>query len=217
MKTNISDKENLSEIMLREIQTRIVMGEYPPGQILSEKELCEEFRVSRMPFREAILKLKALKLVKVVPRFGSYVADIDILEVRNAFEVRCPLEVEAARLAARRRTDEHLERMGVLLADVESCQGSEDRLVTSKFDKRFHRLVYEASGNPILVETLNNINLICYRIWNSFQSDTFNMNEVIEDTRSVYKALKEKNEKALAGLMELHMQRTLDSLRDQFF
>ena len=65
---------NIFEIL----RDRIVFGQYPPGMSLSEKTLCKEFDVSRTPLREAIQKLVDLKLVIVIPRFGTNVTQIDI-------------------------------------------------------------------------------------------------------------------------------------------
>ncbi|MCP4755302.1 MAG: GntR family transcriptional regulator [Proteobacteria bacterium] len=217
MITNISNKTHLSQALLQAIRDRIVLGEYPPGQLLSEKELCEEFKVSRTPFREAIRKLEELKLVKVVPRFGSYVAEIDILEVKHAYEVRRPLEVLAARLAGRRRTPRHIERFEALAAEVESLRDNPDGAIKSSLDRQFHQLTYEASQNPILVETLENLSLVCFRVWNSFIRDSFSVQEIVDGFNDCIEALKEKDEDTLARLADIHIQKTQESLKNLVF
>ncbi len=217
MISNISDKIHLSYALLQAIRDRIVLGEYPPGQLLSEKELCEEFKVSRTPFREAIRKLEELKLVRVVPRFGSYVAKIDILEVKNAYEVRRPLEVLAARLAARRRTSNHIEEMEALVIEAETLLKLQEDSVKSNLDKRCHQLIYEASQNPILVETLDNLSQICFRVWNSPMRSNFQAQEIIDEFQEGFIALKEKDGDTLARLADLHMQKTQESLKSLVF
>ncbi len=217
MVTNISEKVHLSQALLRALRDRIVLGEYPPGQLLSEKELCAEFKVSRTPFREAIRKLEELKLVKVVPRFGSYVSEIDVLEVKNAYEVRRPLEVLAAGLAGQRRTFDHIERMEALADKAETLRELPNGAVKSDLDRQCHQLNYEASGNPILAETLNNLSLVCFRIWNSFLSASFTVQEIVDGFHEGLKAFKEKDEDTLARLMDIHMQKTQEAMKDLFF
>ena len=213
MITDISIKKPLSEPLLRALRDRIVLGEYPPEQLLSEKELCEEFKVSRTPFREAIRKLEQLKLVKVVPRYGSYVAKIDILEVKHAYEVRRPLEVLAARLAGQRRTSLHIEQFKTLIEEAETLWDNPDGAIKSHLDRQCHQLTYEASQNPVLVETLNNLSLVCFRTWNSLLADHFTVEEVIDGFQEAIIALKEKDSDTLARLADEHMQKTQEGLR----
>ena len=92
----------------------------PPGKLLSEKELCDEFKVSRTPLREAIQKLKEMKLVTVIPRFGTYVSSVDINEIRSAFEVKIKLEGLAGEVAARRITPDKLEELKALIEKADA-------------------------------------------------------------------------------------------------
>lgn len=61
--------------------------EYPPGMLLLEKDLCAEFKVSRTPLREAIQKLREMRLVTVIPRYGTHVSSLDINEIRCAASI----------------------------------------------------------------------------------------------------------------------------------
>ena len=56
-------KKSLSEKIFETLRDRIVYLDYPPKMSLSEKDLCNEFKVSRSPLREAIQKLEDMKLV----------------------------------------------------------------------------------------------------------------------------------------------------------
>ena len=90
----------------------------PPESFCPEKELCDEFKVSRTPLREAIQKLKEMKLVTVIPRFGTYVSSVDINEIRSAFEVKIKLEGLAGEAAARRITPR--QTRGIEVSDRKS-------------------------------------------------------------------------------------------------
>ena len=114
-----------------DLRDRIVFGVYPPGTSLPEKELCQEFKVSRTPLREAFSKLQDMKLVTVIPRFGTTVTAVDIHEIRCAFEVKIKLEGLAGELAAERIEPEKLDELdGViseaarLLAEAQTSQRS---------------------------------------------------------------------------------------------
>lgn len=99
----------------KELERRIIEMEYQPGDPLSEKQLIEEFNVSRTPIREAILKLSEKGLLDLKPRVGTFVTQIDLPSVKYAYEVKKNLEGLAAELAASRRTEEEVTELLKLL------------------------------------------------------------------------------------------------------
>lgn len=212
----INKKLLRSEPLYQAVRDRIVLGQYPPGQMLSEKELCEEFNVSRSPYREAVRKLEALKLVKVVPRFGSYVAEIDVFEIKCAYEVRQNLEVQAARLAAVRRTGRHIQQMQALMHEARDSLGDEPEGMTKiDLDNRFHEILWDAANNPVLTETLERLHLICTRIWSSLMREAYDKQEILKALEDVVDAMSNSNADKLAAVMDWHMRKTLDLLKNR--
>jgi DNA-binding GntR family transcriptional regulator len=104
-------KDSLSNRVFKTLRDKIVFMDYPPGISLSEKELCKSFKVSRTPLREAIRRLEEMNLVTVIPRYGTYVSQVEINEIRCAFEVKIRLEALAGEVAARRITADKLEEL----------------------------------------------------------------------------------------------------------
>jgi DNA-binding GntR family transcriptional regulator len=209
---NKSLHNNIFEIL----RDRIVFGQYPPGMSLSEKALCKEFNVSRTPLREAIQKLVDLKLVTVIPRFGTNVTPIDIHEIRNAFEVKIKLEGLAGELAAMRIELVQLAALDELIK--EAAQGDQknekrghNRLI--EIDGRFHTIIHQAAQNPILQEFLDNLHYRCARLWNSSLDDVVPNDEIIDQLRSVYHALKRKDAESTRKHMERHVQYFIDEIK----
>ena len=198
------------------IRDRIVFGHYPPGMSLSEKALCKEFRVSRTPLREAIQKLVDLKLVTVIPRFGTNVTQIDIHEIRSAFEVKIKLEGLAGELAAMRIEPDNLAELDELIkeasqGDLNSENFQPNRLI--EIDGRFHTIIHQAAQNPILEEFLNNLHYRCARLWNSSLNDVVPNDEIIDQLRSVYLALKRRDAENTRKHMERHVQYFVDEIK----
>ena len=108
MKTRPSKKSDKIFIMLR---NRIVDLEYAPGAVLSEKELCSEFNVSRTPLREVLFKLEGMKLIQTIPKFGTMVTPIDTIEIRSTYEVKVDLEMLAGSLSAERITETEIKEL----------------------------------------------------------------------------------------------------------
>jgi DNA-binding GntR family transcriptional regulator len=197
------------------LRDRIIYGEYPPGTNLSEKDLCEEFKVSRTPLREAFLKLEDMKLVNVIPRFGTNVTSIDIQEIRSAFEVKIKLEGLAGELAAGRILGDDLDELNILIkkADEILTEGRHRRLI--ELDNRFHQIIRQAAQNQILQEFLDNLHYRCARLWSSALSEVVPNEEIVEQLRGVYLALKERDSNTAREIMEEHVQYFIDRIRMQ--
>lgn len=126
----------------------------------SVDRLCEQFSVSRTVVREAIASLKAEGRLRSLRGSGVYVstpsarmgglamfmaAPQDIGDVLDLMEFRMSIEVEAAGLAAERRTDIHLLRMEQAMAQFRRHTG--DKSLATDADRAFHRAIADATGN----------------------------------------------------------------------
>lgn len=217
MKSVIKTKKHLSQKLFESVLDRIISGEYPPGQMISEKDLCKEFSVSRTPFREAIRKLEEMRMVEVIPRFGTYVTEIDINEVTAAFEVRLHMEVVAAKLATERRTDEQIAAMKDLIEEAKALRGNMVWHDKRRLDRRFHELIWDASHNHILINTLTNLKLTCTRVNTSMFADSISDVEAIKILNNAYQYLKKRDQAGLEALMHAHMLATVEHLKSYIF
>jgi len=143
----------------KELERRIIEMEYKPGDAIIEKELIEEFNVSRTPVREAILKLQQKGLLDLRPRVGTFVTQVDLESVKYAYEVKMNLEAFAAELAAVRASDAQIKELYDIIERFNHYDIESDYKDCIKDDQRFHKIVREASSNPILIATLEELNI----------------------------------------------------------
>ncbi|MBM3383986.1 MAG: GntR family transcriptional regulator [Betaproteobacteria bacterium] len=100
------------------LEELIVTLELPPGSVWSEAQLSERLGIGRTPVREALQRLQSVYLVKIVPRFGAQITQINVSEHLRLLEVRRVLERLIAVSAARRATPDEsaqLLRMAITL------------------------------------------------------------------------------------------------------
>ncbi len=208
-------KDSLSNKIFKTLRDRIVFLEYPPGMALSEQELCKSFKVSRTPLREAIRRLEDVKLVTVIPRYGTYVSQIEINEARCAFEVKIKLEGLAGEVAAKRITPDKLRELGALVekADVVLKESRHRDLI--EIDTAFHEIIYQSTQNPILQDTLENLQSRCARLWNSALTESISTPEVIDQLREIYLALDQRDSDKARSLLEEHVRYFIDQIKMQ--
>lgn len=210
-------KERLGEKVFKSLRDRIVYLEYPPGFVVTEKQLCEEFEVSRTPVREAILRLEAMNLIESVPRFGTRVTTIDTIEIRNTYEVKISLEQQAGFLAAQRITDEELAELKRIidLGITVSEEGDVRRMFDCDFE--FHGVIWRATENPVLVDILRSLHARCLRMLIATMPPGYWTKGHALEIEHIYRALADRDAPRSAELMREHNQQYLTMLSQDLF
>lgn len=147
----------LRELVCENIRQAIIDGTFSPGERLMEIQLADEMGVSRTPVREAIRKLELEGFVVMIPRRGTYVADISIKDINEIYEIRISLDVLAAGLAAERITDEELEKLNYYLVEIGKYVPSMNIDKIVELDVAFHDVLYNASRNERLCSIIGNL------------------------------------------------------------
>src|SRR5678815_5398232 len=80
------------DLIAESLREEILRGVLAPGQALRQEELAERFGVSRLPVRDALLRLEAQGLVHVYPNRGAFVISLSADEVSEIYEMRILLE-----------------------------------------------------------------------------------------------------------------------------
>ncbi|HET6466951.1 MAG TPA: FadR/GntR family transcriptional regulator [Geminicoccaceae bacterium] len=158
---------NLTDELVRRLAAEIEGGKLAPGARLpTEHEIMAATGVSRTVVREAISALRARGLVTTRQGAGAFVSaevqrrpfriDPDELasltEVLRVMELRIGVEVEAAGLAAERRTASQLAEIGRRLAAIDEAVGRGESAVDADFD--FHKAIFAAVDNPYFLRFL---------------------------------------------------------------
>lgn len=135
------------------VKDRILTGDLPAGDLLSEVEIAHELAVSRTPVHEAFLRLEAEDLLRLIPRRGAVVVPVppqeavDLLEVRRALETAAVRRLAGEEYAAARAA--LAERLADVVGEQERHAGERDVAAFAAVDEAFHRAIVTASGNAL--------------------------------------------------------------------
>jgi len=164
-------KSTVSQIIVEQIQDKLLKGELKAGQKLPpERQLAEMLGVSRSSLREAMRALQYMGILEI-RQDGAHLCEnlsplsdhfkltylLKQFSVMELIEARKLVEAEIVRLAAERATAEDKETITEAFEETLRHQetGEEKEFLTADF--AFHRAIAEAAQNSVLVEMLNAI------------------------------------------------------------
>lgn len=195
----------IAERAYAELRSRIVTLRLPPGTLLREDELMRELRIGRTPLREAVKRLALENLVAVQPRSGTFVTSVDAADIIHISEVRAELESQAAELAARRMEPDLRARAETMLEQVRELQRAADADELMRLDESIHRLIWDGSHNPYLIETLERYFVLSLRVWYVVLDRVPGLGASVVDQAHLLEAILDRDPARARSLMREHV------------
>ena len=142
------------------LREELVSGRVSPWERLAEERIAEQFRVSRTPVREALARLQADGLIEKRAG-GLYLFIPTISDLAHLYELRLAVELQGIRRAIDDPTVRHdtarlAAELDVWRAMSEAPPGPGSGFVAA--DERFHTVLLDCSGNPVLTAALAHVN-----------------------------------------------------------
>ncbi|MEM1373687.1 MAG: GntR family transcriptional regulator [Pseudomonadota bacterium] len=146
----------LSEQVKEELLDDIMSGRYKPGDRLVESQIAKRMGISQSPVREALRDMVAMRFVEVQPHKGARVRHIEQREVVEIYPVRARLEELAGQLAVK-AAQGHIDELERSVERMSRAFSDRNAKEMAHWDVAFHRILLEASGNQILIESWNSL------------------------------------------------------------
>ncbi|NLY52650.1 MAG: FadR family transcriptional regulator [Firmicutes bacterium] len=159
------ENQSVTRTVIQRIRSALLSGELKPGDKLpSELELAKQLGVARPSVREALKVLEYLGVLEIRRGSGTFVSDgsspriIDpllfslILDRGSAYhilELRRMFETAYTQLAAENRDEDDLRKMDEAIRQLEEAASRGEQ--TGELDLAFHRIVLEATKNPLVI------------------------------------------------------------------
>lgn len=148
---------NIAATILHKLRGRILKWHYPPRFHLSEKLLCEEFRSSRIPVREALQTLTQQGLIDKIPNQGCFVKQPDLDEIYDLFEVRLALELHVGEVVIQKGLPPNwVTQQRAIWRPMLSIRADDpvDQETLVESDAKFHLGLARATGNRKIIQLL---------------------------------------------------------------
>jgi GntR family transcriptional repressor for pyruvate dehydrogenase complex len=206
--------------VVNHIRSLIENGTLKPGdKIPPEREFARALNISRASLRTGIGYLSAMGVMKVKHGVGTFVADgppefgkssfslmgaLHGFQTWHMFEARVILESNLAALAAERGKEEHHTALAEEVAEIFASVESPTEFLVH--DVLFHRILSQASGNPILAALMETITSAMYDKRRKTVERSIDMRESAEMHRLIYRAIRMRNPEEARKLMEQHLR-----------
>jgi GntR family transcriptional repressor for pyruvate dehydrogenase complex len=216
---DLGRREPTSLAVARRLLDYLLSGQIAPGDRLpSERQLAQDLGVGRSAVREAITSLALLGLVEVRQGDGSFLRQIEtglptqtiewglllgLWRTRDLVEARRHLELAVAGLAATRRDEAALRKLGDLVAEMAAAEGDPARFVAA--DVAFHLCLAEATGNEILARMLTSIGQLLNAWVARVMTEPENYAPSLAEHQAVLAAIGAGNAEAARAAMAAHM------------
>lgn len=222
--------KKIYEEIIDQVKAMISSGALQPGdRLMSERELAEKLQVGRSAVREAFRVMEAMGIIKIKPGEGTYISEQNVESLVNSFspvlpadrknvrefmELRRILEVEAAGLAAQRRSLNQLENIRLSLQQLQN--DIEQGNLGGEADLRFHFTIAEASHNSFLLNLMNTVGDIMSRVLSAtlhiLYQNPANPPRIMREHWAIYDAIKDGDHEGARQAMLEHLTKAEDYL-----
>ncbi len=218
--------KRLYEEIVEQIKRLLTDGNLKPGdRLLPERDMAEQFQVSRASVREAIRTLEMLGIIDIRPGEGTFIRDTDTDDIirplamflaversslLDMFEMRRIFETATAGLAAQRASEEELDQIEAMLENMRERLNVQDPAKGEEFDAAFHYAVAEATHNSLLTKLFKTVseefakaNSVARR--QLYQSGEENAQKIIDQHAEIVAAIRSRSPEVASAAMLSHL------------
>lgn len=208
----------LTDRVFDTIHAAIMNGDLPAGTQLKVRDLAEQVGTSVMPVREAIRRLEESGLAVREPHKGAVVKSLSRDELVQTYEVRTLLEVEAARRGGAAVTDDDCRALLEAGERLDRAVDAGDIVGCLNHDEQLLGILYTASGNQVLVESIRGLWQRCraYKIRGAQRARDLSDRSLWSFQHRIVAAACERDGDAAAAITRESMRSAMDRIGATF-
>jgi DNA-binding GntR family transcriptional regulator len=204
----IPTRTDFVDAVYKSLLDAISAGTLAPGERITQEDLAEKLNVSRSPVLQALRLLKKDGLLEEAPGRGLVVTQLDPTRFGHLYQVRGSLDALAARLAAIRKA-----KIPLTLIDAgRKAAAGHDVNALIDADTAFHKAIYEASGNPFIVESAMLHWIHLRRVMGAVHQYQLGRGGIWDEHTEIVQAIHAGNADLAASLSEKHTDLARESL-----
>jgi len=201
----------------KELKKEIMSGKLLPGSNLAEREIGNEYSISRTPVREILWRLASDGLLEQEPLGGYIIRKISLEEIFNIFQSREAIEGMAARLACQKGDDNFFSNLKEIRERIKEIDIEKNSQEGVFFGRKLHDSIIVAANNAFLSEFYNKLRGLAGLIRNITQRSVFIEKKSQESHLVIINSFEEKDEEKSEYYMREHLRITCRLMTDYFY
>tara|TARA_R110002111_G_scaffold153375_1_gene220082 strand:+ start:10326 stop:11021 length:696 start_codon:yes stop_codon:yes gene_type:complete len=200
---------NIREVVVQRILAAVIRGDFPIGHRMVIQNLAEQFGVSATPVREALVELASIGIVENLPNRGAVMREFGVAQIREIYQLRRILEVEAVRTACGKIEPRLLSDLATEFAAI--TKEPRDKNWSQKamsLDIRLHSLIAAHCGSIRLQDELRRYNTLVQAIREVVDNESQAQEIALSDHAEIISALQSSDCDKAAQEMEQHIRKT---------
>jgi DNA-binding GntR family transcriptional regulator len=202
-------QQNMTDAVYASLREAILSRRFAPGQRIHVDELRQQLGVSRTPLKDALNRLALQGLVRVAPRYGTFVSELSADVMAEISDVRLVLELHAVELGVPRVSRQQLLQMRQNVDAMETTvtpqDNCTDHMAFVSSDHDFHQVILEAAGNRKLVEVYENLNVHIQVARVYYMSTDKRAQQVCDEHEAILRAYESGNVAAAKQALTTHL------------
>lgn len=178
-----------------------------PGERIFLDQVASEYKVSRIPVREALLQLQVEGLVEMVPHCGAVVSPVDFSSAVDYYAISRELQVLAVKACIDRASDEEIRKISKMVSEMEKAAAKDDRDEYTRLNHVFHDYIVELSRMPLLSECLGNFQQRWHRFekyYHLYPMSVGRMQQTMAEHREILSAIENRDKDAAEKAVRTH-------------
>ena len=201
-----------AQMVYEQLRDWIVRGRLQPGESVDQERLAGMLDVSRMPLRQALLRLESDRLIERQPHHTGIVTDLSVSDIDDIYGARSALEGLLAEKGAAVRDPYLIAQLTETSAKMAEAVGSADNEGFVAFDRLFHMSLYKASGFPRTIEMFEQLRSAAERYMYYYATGTSGALSLAEH-EAILAAYQDGKPRLVRKLTEKHVMRSAAELR----
>ena len=145
-------------------------------------------------------------LAVTIPRKGAEVAKMTEKDMEDVLQIREALDELAAKIACEQISEEQLEELVATMHEFEESTKTDNVKKIAEADVKFHDIIYQSTGNPKLVNMVNNLREQMYRYRVEYLKDENNYPTLMKEHKDIVEGLVRKNKTQVTETMHQHVK-----------
>lgn len=197
------------------IRMEIVSRNFPPGMKLSEQLLCNRWKVSRTPIREALRHLESEGFISSIKHKGFVVTSISMHDVEQIYTILMNLDGLAGRLAtpALVNEPETLASLRTLCSEMREVCETRDIEGYMKKNLEFHSIIFRSSESSWMINILENLHSHTNRFILNALYIPRRIEKSVQEHLEILRCIEQGDEKGVEKAISAHFSNSLKDLR----